>query len=224
MAHNLRRTAATVVLLLSLGATGCTQFDPKPDAQAVIKDSFVVLAQGEDPEQLVLAQLYAQALERSGRSAEVRVNETGADSLAPLIAGDADLSIACAGSLLAERDPQRAKELEATFRKQEEKGEVPVNSGEWREETYAALVASLVPKVDAGDPSNALGCQDVETLTPQNIVPIYRVPVFERSARLVLNEVTGTISTEDVQLLVEEIGSGTKVEDAVSRYLDSQGI
>ncbi len=204
---------------IALAVSGCSaQFEPESVAPAESVENIYVSVPRGSTENLVLGKLYQLALRSSGRTTIVQlVDEDPESRFRALDEGQADLTIGCAGELLEHFNPSRAAELEREYLAE---GTIDPNSGEWREEVYDALVASLPGHLAATDPSNAVACEGSNAL-PQNIVPIYRKPALNREERSILNVVGGTINTADLQMLMGEYREGAGV---VAGYLAGKGL
>lgn len=216
----LHRTLSAVALIaVGSVAAGCSaDFEPQSIPPLESVESIYVSVPRGSTEALVLGKLYQQSLRASGRTTLVQVvDEDPISRFQSLDDGHSDLTIGCSGELLEYFNPARAAELEQEFIVA---GDVDPNSGEWREKVYDALVGSLPGHLAVTDPSNAVACEDSNQL-PQNIVPVYRKPSLNREERTVLNQVGGTISTDDVRTLVRDYREGAHV---VASYLESKGL
>ncbi|AKK05564.1 hypothetical protein CMUST_06140 [Corynebacterium mustelae] len=215
---------SALVLSCAVLLSGCANLerfepgpDPVPDSEKVVE----IAVRSNSVEQLVLGELYKQGLERLGRPATLNMGRLGLEhSFDRVPNGAADVAIVCAGRMLGQVQPQKAKELEMEF----SAAEKDVNSGDQREKVYQAVMGALGDNVNATDPSNALGCSDELSAIPQHIIPIYRVPTLNREERGALNIISGTISTEELAELVEESKKVRNTSEVVMKYLDDNGI
>lgn len=196
------------------------RFEPHPRQVAEQKENLYIAV---DPDYLghdVISEVYKTVLGNRGRFAVIRHEDNlNADPFGPLNEGTADLVVGCTGALLEVVNPVLAEELEAEYLAAMQAGETDINSGEWRDRTFDALIGSLPSHLDTADPSNAQGCSSANEL-PQNVVPIYRNPTFSRSDREILNWASGAITTSELQELIgdtEELGrSGELVKEFVA--------
>lgn len=213
-------TAAAVLL------AGCQQVAVKPARPYDESKQVVLTIADNSPEQVFLGEIYSQALKRRGRDAVVEVAESS--PIRAVETASADVTITCAGRALEELDPPRAEELGNELAKAG--GTANINDGEAREETYAAVMASLPHNMDATDPSNAVACGEADSDTdalnnlPNNLVPLYRTPVLGRSERLALNVATGLLTTQKLNQAVEEVEAGGNVEEIAGALLEAGGI
>ena len=98
------------------------------------------------------------------------------------------------------------------------------DSGDRREAVYQAVMGSIGDNINGADPSNALGCSEQDSAIPQHIIPVYRSSVINREERGVLNVISGTITTEDLEKMVEKSKNGHTPADVVREFLDEQGV
>ncbi|ADK28591.1 hypothetical protein LJU02_04080 [Corynebacterium pseudotuberculosis] len=213
-----RRAAVIGSLLVGVIAlSGCARFEPKADP---ILDQNKVIVIAVDPgswEQVVLGEAYSQALQHAGREAVIRVSATTSqtDPLRLISQGEADLYISCTGKILTLANPHRARELSDDYAK----NKAASTTDQWRESVYSEMMASLGNNVNATDPSNTIGCENETPELPQNLVPVYREPVFTRDNRNILNLVSGSLSTKKLQKLVEEAEQGMSASAPVEKFL-----
>ncbi|MDO4908243.1 MAG: hypothetical protein Q3962_00110 [Corynebacterium sp.] len=207
-----------VVVIVVIAIATLNVPDPTVRTRSDSSGDISIVYDQNNQEAWLIGSLYQEALDRAGRNAKPNLSFTGVQStpLTTLLDNDADLYVSCTGDLLAALNPAEAQKLEEEYTKATTE---EINAGEWREKVYTALMASLPDDLSAADPSNAIGCQDSSVNLPQNIVPIYRRTNFDRAARLVLNSVSGTISTQDVQDLVKEAEDQKSVSSVVTNYL-----
>ncbi|MDK8759266.1 hypothetical protein QP923_06605 [Corynebacterium sp. MSK151] len=223
-------TACTfTALALVTGATGsslvaCSDLDPQmpvpPEQEAVV----TVGADLRNPEQAALAYVYAQSFERIGRQAEV-VGIRDADDRLRAVRSEAVLvSFGCTGELLGLSDPASAASLAEEYA--EDSTPDKQFSGEWRDRVYDAFSRSLPGEVMATDAGMAQGCADVSADNagadlPQWLVPFYVKPALDRDDRVrVLNEIAGSLSTEDLKLMTRAVAGGASPELVAQEWLD----
>ncbi|AIT88840.1 hypothetical protein [Corynebacterium ulcerans] len=213
-----RRAALIGSLLVGVIAlTGCARFEPTADP---IPDQHKVIVIAVDPgswEQVVLGEAYSQALQHAGREAVIRVSATTSqtDPLRSILQGEADLYISCTGKILTLANSHRARELSNEY----VKDKAAATADQWRETVYSEMMASLGNNVNATDPSNTIGCENETLELPQNLVPVYREPVFTRDNRNILNLVSGSLSTSKLQKLVEEAEQSMSASAPVEKFL-----
>lgn len=220
-------TAIAVAAASPLVLSSCADQEPSNPRQVDSAPVVQVLVQGDAPEQLVLPELYAQTMTRMGREATLKPLEPGIDPVTALSQGHGDVFITCAGTFVERHNEPEAKKLRAKYAEMEGDNS-PATLDEKREDAYAALMASLVKDLDATDPSNAVACVDAGTDADvelaNNVVPIYRVPLLEREDRQMLNYMSGTLNTADLEELVDKVDGGQSVSQTVSDYLDDNDI
>lgn len=209
-----------------VGATGlvaCESFEPIARPALETGENLYIAIDPDSVENLVLGKMYETVIERNNRITVLQLDESvGEDPFRGLNDGMVDLIIGCTGELLEHVDPVQARELEAEYREAVEAGDVEVNSGEWRDRTYAALLGSLPGHLAAADPSNATGCEGENEL-PQNIVPVYRTPAFVREDRETLNWVSGSMTTAELEELVSVVREEGASSEAVQDFVASKG-
>lgn len=207
-----RRFLATMSLVVCASVvSGCA---PEPHAarREAEVDAITISVNFDKYRQKALGEVVMGAFTRSGREAYVESESNPADRprISRLQNGRADLVLGCTGELLNYLDPQLARELSKNYVAAKEKGLDP-NDGTWRDSVYEAMVGSLPSDLMATDPSNAQGCPGAEgPELPQNIVPVFREAALTRNDRIVLNKVTGGMSTDDLVKLVD--GSQDRAE------------
>lgn len=215
---------AVVAGVVGLGLSACSDLDPQmpepPEQEAVV----TVGADLRNPEQAALAYVYAQAFERVGRPAEV-VGVRNADDRLRVVRNEAVLvSFGCTGELLGLSNPASAASLAEEYA--EDANQDKQFSGEWRDRVYDAFSRSLPGQVMATDAGMAQGCADVAEDNPgadlpQWLVPFYVKPALDRDDRVrVLNEIAGSLSTEDLKLMTQAVASGANPESVAQEWLD----
>ncbi|MDO4631485.1 MAG: hypothetical protein Q4A82_04270 [Corynebacterium sp.] len=213
---------ALVSLLLLTGCSTLERFEPDRDKLADSEKIVEIAVRANSVEQVVLGELYKQGLERHGRPAAINMERLGVMyNIERLRQGRADIIIACGGRMLHHINAGKADELEKKYGAETK---VDVNSGDQREEVYQAVMGALGDNVNGTDPSNALGCSDEDSAIPQHIIPIYRVPVLDRDERDALNVISGTLSTEELEELVEKSREGKNPSEVVSQFLDDHNV
>lgn len=225
--------AATVAL------AGCASQDPRPPVPEEQKKVVGVGADGSDPQQAVLAEIYAGALDRRGREANV-VADVPAEMLVQTVrSGEATLAFGCTGELLGALDPVTARALAEEFIADDDPGKAL--SATWRDRVYGAMSEALPGELMATDPSNAQGCgmEDGRTdaewrqleggvadspgaVLPQHVVPFYLKPTLTRAERTdVLNRVAGSLTSEDLEELTAKVAAGQEPAGVAAQWLDT---
>ncbi len=214
-----------VIALSTVTLAGCvnlSRFEPTVDYQSEAHKVVEISVRSNSVEQVVLGELYKQGLERKGRAATVNMDRLGIEhNIDRLPQGETDLVIACAGRLLHHLQPAKAQELEEKYSANEEED---INSGDRREEVYAAVMGSIGDNINGADPSNTLGCSEFESAIPQHIIPIYRSNVIDREERGALNVISGSITTEELEEMVAECKTGRTPSEVVQEFLDEKGV
>lgn len=217
---------AAAGLVAAVGASGlvaCESFEPSARHALETQENVYIAIDPDSAENWVLGKLYETVIESYTRVAVLQLDDNfQQDPLEGLNDGSADLIITCTGALLEYVDPVQARQLEAEYLEAVEAGETDINSGEWRDRTYAALLGSLPQPLAASDPSNATGCAGENEL-PQNIVPIYRKPTFMREDRQILNWVSGAVTTAELEELVRIVRAEGTTSQAVQEYVAGKG-
>ena len=249
--HRLRRRTVGLSIgrgpgaLLSAGVagalvlSGCASQDrgvPEPAAQT---QPITVGADLADAQQAVLGEVYVGAMERRGRGAEAVIDVPSEERMQAVQSGGVTLSFGCTGELLGLIDPVTARELADEYIADDDPGKAL--SPEWRDRVYAAVSSALPGEIMATDPSNAQGCgredglsdaeaaaleasvaDDPGAVLPQHIVPFYLKPAMTRSDRVnVLNRVAGSMSTEELDRLTEDVEDGADAAETARDWLDT---
>ena len=218
-----------LVAILGSGAVvACTgvdpnTFEPRPRQVPVQKENLYIAVDPDSVEHRVVSEVYKTVLDNRGRFAVIRSEDNLIDApFDPLNEGTIDLVVGCTGALLELVNPILAEELEKEYLSAVEAGETDINSGEWRDRIFDALLGSLPSHLDTADPSNAQGCPEANGL-PQNIVPIYRSPTFSRADREILNWASGAITTPELQELMEGARETGRSRALVEEFVASKG-
>ena len=215
---------ALVAGTAGFGLSACSDLDPQmpvpPEQEAVV----TIGADLRNPEQAALAYVYAQSFDRVGRQAEVVGIRDAEDRLRAVRNEAVLVSFGCTGELLGLSDPASAELLAEDYA--EDSTPDKQFSGEWRDRVYDAFSRSLPGEVMATDAGMAQGCTDVSADNagadlPQWIVPFYVKPALDRSDRVrVLNEIAGSLSTEDLKLMTRAVAGGASPELVAQEWLD----
>ncbi|MDO5076517.1 hypothetical protein [Corynebacterium sp.] len=218
--------AAVAIVGLSVGVSACAEEPQHTQRESDYKPIEIAVVD-HSSEQLILGELYQRAFKREKRDAFLRLSasETDIRKIERVRNRNADLVIGCTGELLYELNPKLAESLSKEYEKDRADGKVDANNGEWRDKVYTAMVGSLPGKLTASDPSNATGCANYDgPELPQNIVPVFRKQVLNRDDRLVLNYISGTITTGDMRELAKKAEEENSVSAVVDPYLDQAGL
>lgn len=213
------------VALVALGAlTACSSQEPLPDQPMEQQEPIIVGANGNIPEQRVLADLYAGAFDRVGREASTDLEIAVDDRVDAVRMGQATVSFGCTGELLQRLNPDEAATLHEEYAADDNPNKA--SDPEWRDRVYDAMSRSFPGDVMATDPSNAQACgwlaDDNENYLPQHLVPFYKKPALDRHQRVeVLNRLAGSISTSEIDEMNEEYSDGEAPEEIASEWLGS---
>ncbi|MCS4489865.1 hypothetical protein N7326_05210 [Corynebacterium sp. ES2794-CONJ1] len=217
----LKRGIAAIAALSTLGAgyvVGNGYLDPFDftNNKAASPDRVIIVAvQPHTTEALVLAELYEQALERAGHQAILSLDQSGYYSgVDRLSYGSADLVISCTGTLVQARNSGLAEDLRQRFARD------ITDPHEQREIVYAAAMSTLLDNTTATDPSNALGCVDSDSGLPEHIMPIYRTSDLDRRSRRAINTVSGVLTTDSLQDIIERAQKVGSAHQAAEEFLD----
>ena len=248
--HRLRRRTVGLSIgrgpgaLLSAGVagalvlSGCASQDPGVPEPPVQTQPITVGADLADAQQAVLGEVYVGAMERRGRGAEAVIDVPSEERMQAVQSGGVTLSFGCTG-VLGLIDPVTARELADEYIADDDPGKAL--SPEWRDRVYAAVSSALPGEIMATDPSNAQGCgredglsdaeaaaleasvaDDPGAVLPQHIVPFYLKPAMTRSDRVnVLNRVAGSMSTEELDRLTEDVEDGADAAETARDWLDT---
>ncbi len=146
---------SAAAIIGSIALAGCASQDPAmPDPPAQTAP-VVVGADGGDDQQLVLAEVYAGALESRGREADV-VDVPADERIDAVRTGHVSMAFGCTGELLGILAPDTARQLAEEYEADDDPGKA--TSAEWRDRIYGAMSEALPGEVMATDPSNAQGC------------------------------------------------------------------
>ena len=223
----------------ALVLSGCASQDPGVPEPAAQTQPITVGADLADAQQAVLGEIYVGAMERRGRGAEAVIDVPSEERMQAVQSGGVTLSFGCTGELLGLIDPVTARELADEYIADDDPGKAL--SPEWRDRVYAAVSSALPGEIMATDPSNAQGCgredglsdaeaaaleasvaDDPGAVLPQHIVPFYLKPAMTRSDRVnVLNRVAGSMSTEELDRLTEDVEDGADAAETARDWLDT---
>ncbi|MDO4927648.1 MAG: hypothetical protein Q3976_01055 [Corynebacterium sp.] len=178
---------------------------------------------------VVIAEMYRQSLERGGSPATLQALVIGAEDTPAEVQKQGvrlleqeqiDVLIGCTGTLLRVEAPRLAAELSEEYTSEDSE----LSEVEWIDKTYSAMMSQLRRGVDASNPSMVAGCnEDAETPLPESLVPLYRKTVIDRNDRIKLNDISGGITADELESLIDEVRREGDTTHLVSVYLDSLG-
>ncbi|MCT1597320.1 hypothetical protein [Corynebacterium sanguinis] len=219
------RTYTTSAVAVALGtAAAFAMAACSPSAGGQRSDHFVIAVAPDSVEQAILGEIYRVLLESVGRPSTVEVVDKAAtDPAVDLVrSGQADMAIACTGTLLSQIDPQLAEEAAADIAEDDSAGDLNDNS--ISETTYEYAVGSFPGNVMTVDPSPAQGCaaegqEPGEGPLPTNIIPVFNKTELNRGQVNRLNFVNRVLSTEDLTTMIEEVERGETVRNVVAEWM-----
>ncbi|WP_123960450.1 hypothetical protein [Corynebacterium pseudopelargi] len=221
--------ASAALLVASPVLIACSSQEPSAVEPDTATRQIRVGIDHSNPTQAMLAELYAQALNRKGRATElVALDRAGEGSVGKpwdlVSQSRLDLVAACTGSVLLAQDSPLAHELSDDLAAAKKQDFSPAVQQEWRDTTYEAMVGTLAGDVDAADPSRASACAAEDSLDlPKSIVPVYRADVISRQQRVGLNWVSGALDDATLSSLVTQANKGDRGEVAAG-FLDEVGL
>ncbi|MBC7302249.1 MAG: hypothetical protein H5T78_15035 [Nocardia sp.] len=197
----MRRTAAAILAATCAFATlSCASGDPDP---------VVVVGADSSAESILLAEIYSQALDRTGTDSTVVTGLT--TPLADLDAARIAVFPTRNGTLLDRWNPASQARTPA--------------------DVATAVNASLPQGLSITDPADGTDLRPLDalpdpdyTLRAQNILALYRTGIFDRRQLKKLNYVAGELTTEDLRESIAQIESGTPPADAARSWLDAHGL
>lgn len=204
-----RATAGTAILAaVSAVCTACAPAEPDRTPLAIGIDA-------TSPEQIVLGEIYNEIFTVLGFAVSVTdaSDRPAQDPVEQLRTEELDLTIACTGSLLEERDPQGAQALAR------EASEADSEAADLSVATYDAVVGTFPADVRSVDPSPAQGCGGGEGELPRNIIPLVVKGKLDRWATYRLNFITRVMATEDIAEMAQRVRDGEPAEEATRDWL-----
>lgn len=200
------RRALAALSVSALALAGCTP----AGMQSTSKTPVAIGIDADDPEQLVLGEIYSRVLQQLGRPTSVTATDFSAgDTLRVLKETPIDFVVTCTGHLVEETDAAAAERLT----KEAKAGAEGIS-----DMVYDAAVAALPGTVRTVDPSPAQGCGASGEL-PQNVVPLFSTAEFDRGEINRLNFITRVLSTKRLGEMSEEIASGADTEDTLAAWM-----
>ncbi|MFD3506239.1 hypothetical protein [Nocardia sp. NPDC058666] len=187
-----RRTATVILAATCVFTTVSCTSDQAPTVVAVGADS--------STESVLLAQIYSQALARTGTSTTVI---TGLPTpLADLDAGTIAVLPARNGALLDRWNP--------------------TSPARKPDEVTTAVNAALPQGLSVTDAAD--GTSPTNTPRAENILAVYRSGIFNRQQLKKLNYVAGELTTEALTESLHQINTGTTPADAARTWLDAHAL
>lgn len=203
-----------VLAVCAAGVSGCTW------SEGLAAQSKPVVSIGIDassPEQIVLGEIYSQVLRGQGRpTAVTAVNyKNYADAIEVLTTQRVDFLLTCTGTLLADENPAAAAAL----------AKEPGGDGDFSERVYDAAVATLPSGLRTVDPSPAQVCASANegdedrVALPNNLIPLFKDAMFDRTELQRLNFMTRVMSTTDIAKMAKALEGGKALDATVSDWL-----
>lgn len=196
-----RAAAGTAVIAaVSAVCAACAPAEPDRTPLAIGIDA-------TSPEQIVVGEIYNEIFTGLGFAVSVTdVSDRPAqDPVELLRTEELDLTIACTGTLLQQRDPGAAQALA--------RGAADLSLA-----TYDAVVGTFPSDVRTVDPSPAQGCGG-EGKLPRNIIPLVVEGKLDRWAVYRLNFITRVMATDDIAEMAQRVRDGEPVADATRDWL-----
>src|SRR5690625_5628218 len=175
------------LILSTAMLSACSFAEVSPEAEGLQSEPVRIEVDSDNPEEVVLGEIYRGSLEIQDRDAEI------------VPSGEGNFRVGCTGKILWENDPQRAQELETAFAAEED-----FDGRDYNAVTHEEMMGSMPTDWTTNDPSGATWCDDFDEVDiPMNIVPIYQKNLLGRSDRYEVNSVTKYITNTDLQELVD---------------------
>ena len=190
------------LILSTAMLSACSFAEVSPEAEGLQSEPVRIEVDSDNPEEVVLGEIYRGSLEIQDRDAEI------------VPSGEGNFRVGCTGKILWENDPQRAQELETAFAAEED-----FDGRDYNSVTHEEMMGSMPTDWTTNDPSGATWCDDFDEVDiPMNIVPIYQKNLLGRSDRYEVNSVTKYITNTDLQELVDASRT-TPVRDVVEQWI-----
>ncbi len=190
------------LILSTAMLSACSFAEVSPEAEGLQSEPVRIEVDSDNPEEVVLGEIYRGSLEIQDRDAEI------------VPSGEGNFRVGCTGKILWENDPQRAQELEKAFA-----AEKDFDGRDYNAVTHEAMMGSMPTDWTTNDPSGATWCDDFDEVDiSMNIVPIYQKNLLGRSDRYEVNSVTKYITNTDLQELVDASRT-TPVRDVVEQWI-----
>ena len=190
------------LILSTAMLSACSFAEVSPEAEGLQSEPVRIEVDSDNPEEVVLGEIYRGSLEIQDRDAEI------------VPSGEGNFRVGCTGKILWENDPQRAQELETAFAAEED-----FDGRDYNAVTHKEMMGSMPTDWTTNDPSGATWCDDFDEVDiSMNIVPIYQKNLLGRSDRYEVNSVTKYITNTDLQELVDASRT-TPVRDVVEQWI-----
>lgn len=198
----MKKFGAMSLILSTAMLSACSFAEVSPEAEGLQSEPVRIEVDSDNPEEVVLGEIYRGSLEIQDRDAEI------------VASGEGNFRVGCTGKILWENDPQRAQELEKAFAAEED-----FDCRDYNAVTHEEMMGSMPTDWTTNDPSGATWCDDFDEVDiPMNIVPIYQKNLLGRSDRYEVNSVTKYITNTDLQELVDASRT-TPVRDVVEQWI-----
>ncbi|WP_435653811.1 hypothetical protein [Corynebacterium stationis] len=198
----MKKFGAMSLILSTAMLSACSFAEISPEAEGLQSEPVRIEVDSDNPEEVVLGEIYRGSLEIQDRDAEI------------VPSGEGNFRVGCTGKILWENDPQRAQELETAFAAEED-----FDGRDYNAVTHEEMMGSMPTDWTTNDPSGATWCDDFDEVDiPMNIVPIYQKNLLGRSDRYEVNSVTKYITNTDLQELVDASRT-TPVRDVVEQWI-----
>jgi len=214
--------AAAVVSATVLA--GCTDHVvTEPSAEASDRKSVDIVVDPDETDQVLLGEIYRQALAQSGR--EVTVVEENkyqshgdkGRSLNP----EGNFYVGCTGDFLNYFNPGEARDISQDYRKSEEDSQP--GGEDFLARTHIALMSALPTDLATEEPSGAYGCEDAQPELPENFVVLYQKGLFDREEEIAFASLTKFITQKDLSDLAEDAEDKESLEKAVREWMQTLG-
>lgn len=190
------------LILSTAMLSACSFAEVSPEAEGLQSEPVRIEVDSDNPEEVVLGEIYRGSLEIQDRDAEI------------VPSGEGNFRVGCTGKILWENDPQRAQELEKAFA-----AEKDFDGRDYNAVTHEEMMGSMPTDWTTNDPSGATWCDDFDEVDiSMNIVPIYQKNLLGRSDRYEVNSVTKYITNTDLQELVDASRT-TPVREVVEQWI-----
>ncbi|NME89822.1 hypothetical protein HF853_09120 [Corynebacterium stationis] len=197
-----KKFGAMSLILSTAMLSACSFAEVSPESEGLQSEPVRIEVDSDNPEEVVLGEIYRGSLEIQDRDAEI------------VPSGEGNFRVGCTGRILWENDPQRAQELETAFAAEED-----FDGRDYNAVTHEVMMGSMPTDWTTNDPSGATWCDDFDEVDiPMNIVPIYQKNLLGRSDRYEVNSVTKYITNTDLQELVDASRT-TPVRDVVEQWI-----
>lgn len=221
-----RRVAPTVsVLVAGLVLSGCTSQEPSSAETASHDIPISISVNATSSEQMVLGEIYHQTLLGQDRNSSLALETDPAAQgrMSRLQEGEVNFIVGCTGELLGSMNPETADAITEEFGLNSGSGAAAdANYNDLSQRIYDEFVGSLPGGVTTTDPSPAQGCKgDEYYYLPQNIVPVFNKELFTRAEMSAINNVTRSLSSEEIDKLITRARRQGSVSAVVADWLST---